>query len=406
MQTKTNERSLPKGWQWVKLGDVCESKITNRDPKREPDSKFVYVDITSIDTSTKTITEPKNLLGKDAPSRARQIIQTDDVIVSTTRPNLNAVAKISKDFDNQICSTGFCVLRPNQDELDSGFLFHFVKSKDFIQSLSDLVKGALYPAVTDKDVRAQFIPLPPLDEQRRIARRLNERLAAVESARKAADEQLQAAYQLPSVYLRDVFESKDAKKWEVKKVLELCRRIDYGYTASADSAIKEPKFLRITDIQDGKVNWAQVPGCKINSNEEQNNLLSDGDIVFARTGATTGKSFLLRKPPRAVFASYLIRLQHNDEVTADYLYAFFQSDSYWQQIRENARGAAQPNVNATLLGQITLPIAPVREQERIVSAINDKLDEISKMTCAIESQLAEINHLPTSLLREAFAGQG
>jgi type I restriction enzyme S subunit len=143
MQTKTNGHSLPQTWQLVKLDDVCESKITNRDPRREPDSKFIYVDITSIDSSTKTITQPKNLLGKDAPSRARQVIQTGDVIVSTTRPNLNSVAKVTKEYDKQICSTGFCVLRPNPEYLDSDFLFHFVRTKEFIQSLSDLVKGAL-----------------------------------------------------------------------------------------------------------------------------------------------------------------------------------------------------------------------------------------------------------------------
>ena len=206
MQTNNTERSLPKGWQWVKLGNVCSPRVNTRDPRNKPETKFTYVDITSIDSSTKTIAKHKVLSGKDAPSRARQVIQTGDVIVSTTRPNLNAVAKITKEFDDQICSTGFCVLRPNQNALDSDFLFHFVRTKAFLQNLSDLVKGALYPAVTDKDVRAQTIPLPPLDEQRRIAKRLNEQMAAVESARKAAEEQLQAARQLPSAYLSEVFE--------------------------------------------------------------------------------------------------------------------------------------------------------------------------------------------------------
>lgn len=204
-QSKTTERPLPESWQWVKLGDVCASKITTRDPRREPDTRFIYVDITSINPSTKTITEPKTLLGRDAPSRARQVIEAGDVIVSTTRPNLNAVAKIAPEFDGQICSTGFCVLRPNNQELDSDFLFHFVRTKAFIQSLSDLVKGALYPAVTDKDVRAQFIPLPPLGEQKRIASRLNEQLAAVESARKAAEEQLAEIESLPASLLREAF---------------------------------------------------------------------------------------------------------------------------------------------------------------------------------------------------------
>lgn len=205
MNTKT---TLPAGWHWVKLGDVIAPKITTSDPGREPENKFTYVDITSIDSTSKTVTDPKILLGKNAPSRARQVILFGDVIVSTTRPNLNAVTKIPNELDGQICSTGFCVLRPIPKELDSDFLFHFVRTQEFITSLSDLVKGALYPAVTDKDVRNQIIPLPPLTEQQRIAARLNKQMAAVAQARRAAEVQLRAVRELPSALLRRAFAGK------------------------------------------------------------------------------------------------------------------------------------------------------------------------------------------------------
>jgi type I restriction enzyme S subunit len=186
----------------------------------------------------------------------------------------------------------------------------------------------------------------------------------------------------------------------------LCSRIDYGYTASADFTIAEPKFLRITDIQDGNVDWNKVPGCRISAAEEASNLLADGDIVFARTGGTTGKSFLIRQPPkRAVFASYLIRLRPNESVLPDYLYAFFQSDDYWKQVWANARGGAQPNVNATLLGEITLPVLPLAQQACVSAYLQGQMSKIQRARKALEAQLDSIRKLPAALLREVFSAK-
>ena len=106
-------------------------------------------------------------------------------------------------------------------------------------------------------------------------------------------------------------ETTPSSRWKWVRLGDVCARVDYGFTASADFSIKEPRLLRITDIQNGSVNWEMVPGCKITASEEAVNRLSDGDIVIARTGATTGKSFLIKKPPRAVFASYLISRYQN-----------------------------------------------------------------------------------------------
>jgi type I restriction enzyme S subunit len=195
---------LPPGWRWVRLGEVCEEQTGVRDPRRQPDSEFRYVDIASVDNKTKQITQPKILLGKNAPSRARQVIRTGDVLVATTRPNLNAVALVPPELDNEICSTGFCVLRAKPG-LKPEFLFAWVQTPTFVQALTELVKGALYPAVTDNQVRAQWIPLPPLVEQERLVGVLRERLGAVARARRAAEEQLAAIEALPAALLRQAF---------------------------------------------------------------------------------------------------------------------------------------------------------------------------------------------------------
>jgi len=117
-----------------------------------------------------------------------------------------------------------------------------------------------------------------------------------------------------------------------------------------------PRFLRITDIQNGKVNWNSVPSCDIAEEDIPKYRLSEGDLVFVRTGATTGKSYLIRQCPDAVFAPYLIRVRATKDVDPRYLAYFFQSPDYWRQIEEGKRGIGQPNVNGKTLGEIKLPL--------------------------------------------------
>jgi type I restriction enzyme S subunit len=195
---------LPEGWQWMKLGVACEKNTGTRDPLMKPDKSFLYVDITSVDNIKKAIGTTKIIQGKYSPSRARKVIYKRDVIISTTRPNLNAVAMVPSYLDNQICSTGFCVLRATS-ELDCDYLFLFVKNAQFVENLSRLVTGALYPAVTDKQVFSEFIPLPPLSEQKRIAAILNERMEAVGKARTALEAQMEHINALPASLLRRAF---------------------------------------------------------------------------------------------------------------------------------------------------------------------------------------------------------
>ena len=116
--------------------------------------------------------------------------------------------------------------------------------------------------------------------------------------------------------------------WTYTVVGEVSVAIQYGFTASAEHGREGPRFLRITDIQDGRVEWGSVPGCEITDAELKRYDLRAGDIVFARTGATTGKSFLIRQCPVAVFASYLIRLRHGPVILPEFLSLFFKTRCY------------------------------------------------------------------------------
>jgi len=276
----------------------------------------------------------------------------------------------------------------------------------FEQELVQQGTGSTFDAINRDQLERFEIPLPPLPEQKRIAAILRERMETVACARKSAEEQLEAATALPTAYLRDTFSDDNCKKWQSFSVGDICVSINYGFTASADFSIEIPKFLRITDIQNGNVNWGQVPGCKINFEDEDSYRLKEGDIVFTRTGATTGKSFLLKDPPRAIFASYLIRLRPNrSKILPEYLYTFFQSDRYWTQIINQARGGAQPNFNATMLAKLNLPLPPNSEQQTLIRKIDKKFCSTQKIISYIKDQLSTINALPVALLRQAFRGE-
>jgi type I restriction enzyme, S subunit len=146
-------------------------------------------------------------------------------------------------------------------------------------------------------------------------------------------------------------------------ISELAERPQYGFTASAALEPVGPKFVRITDLQDGKIDWDSVPFCECA--EPEKCLLQDDDLLFARTGATTGKTHLVKDAERAVFASYLIRLRPKPGVFAGYLHAFFQSDAYWTQISDEKEGSAQPNVNGEKLAALQIPHVELKLQHAI-----------------------------------------
>jgi type I restriction enzyme S subunit len=157
----------PDRWELVTIGDVVIPKVKQGTPHTD----FTYIDIGSINNKTKQIESTKEFsVGSKIPSRAQQHVQSGDILVSTTRPNLNAVAKVPPELDGAICSTGFDVLRPI--EVEPAWLFLIVKSRPFVDAMASLVQGALYPAVRPADIRAYRFALPPLAEQRRIAAKI------------------------------------------------------------------------------------------------------------------------------------------------------------------------------------------------------------------------------------------
>ena len=191
--------------------------------------------------------------------------------------------------------------------------------------------------------------------------------------------------------------------WAWTRLGNLSAAIQYGLSNSAKPQGTH-RLLRITDIQDGKVNWDTVPFTTVDDPETY--LLKTGDIVFARTGATVGKSFLITETPYpSVYASYLIRIRLLGNLPPEYIYQFFDSACYWSQITDKSVGVGQPNCNGTSLKELFIPLPPINEQLRIIPTAQALLEYIAAIDTDRKELLAIIANAKAKILDLAIRGQ-
>ena len=197
--------------------------------------------------------------------------------------------------------------------------------------------------------------------------------------------------------------------WEWERWGNISQSIQYGYNAPALEN-GDIRMVRISDIQANKVLWENVPFCLINASEIETYLLKVNDILFARTGGTVGKSFLVEEVPvKAIYAGYLIRTRYSSLLCPYYMKAFMESQLYWEQLKNGTIATAQPNCNGKTLGKMLLPIPPINEQERIVEKLRNVSFLIERYGKSQDSlnQLNEqvTEQLKKSILQEAIQGR-
>ena len=199
------------------------------------------------------------------------------------------------------------------------------------------------------------------------------------------------------------------KGWEWERWGNISQSIQYGYNAPAleHGAIK---MVRISDIQENCVLWDNVPYCQIEENDIDTYLLKVNDILFARTGGTVGKSFLVEEvPERAIYAGYLIRTRYSSLLNPHYMKLFMESQLYWEQLKNGTIATAQPNCNGKTLAKMLLPIPPTKEQDRIVGKLTQLSSFLNNYTLCQE-RLNLLNEeikeqLRKSILQEAIQGK-
>ena len=410
---------IPETWRWVRLGTIGYTNIglTYR-PKDQTMDGVIVLRSSNIQNG-KMVYENIVKVNMEIPDN--KMCKVGDILICARNGSKRLVGK-SAIVDKAGMSFGafMAIFR----SVCNQYIIHVINSAYFRNSLLGDTGTTTINQITQDILKNSLVPLPPLAEQKRIVAKIEELLPLIDRYAVAYEklEQFNAKFpedmkesvlqyaiqgklveqrpeegtgeelyrQIQTEKKRLIKEGKIKKEkplpeiaedeipfdipgsWKWVRWGELSQSIQYGYNAPAKEHGRI-KMVRISDIQDGKVLWNKVPYCDIKENEIPTYQLGANDILFARTGGTVGKSYLVKDvPEEAIYAGYLIRTQYSSLLCPDYMKHFMESQLYWNQLRSGTIATAQPNCNGQTLSKMILPLPPLAEQKRIVA----KLEEI------------------------------
>lgn len=393
------------GWESKKLGDVLV-KTGTVDPTKEPSKHFTYIDVSSVSNTSFSIEETSEVRGKDAPSRARRPVRSGDVIFATIRPTLLRVAIVPDLLDNAICSTGYFVMRPGP-KLDNRFLFYWLFSSEFQAEMESRQKGASYPAVNDSDIRDQQVPLPPLDEQRRIVAVLDKAFAATATATTNAQQNLKNARALFESYQSRLFREAGESLIPLGDMASF--RNGLNFTGSSKGEI-----IRIVGVKDFQ-NRLWIPDdnlaiVQIDGKLAETDVLQEGDILTVRSNGNReliGRCMVApAMSAKTSHSGFTIRIRPDaDKVDPNYLCRILKSPQTRKLLVDGGNGANISSLNQQLLDSLLVPVPSKAKQSDIVCAIDAMTAKVGELSEAISAKLAALTELKQSLLQKAFAGE-
>ncbi|MCV7276754.1 MAG: restriction endonuclease subunit S [Mycolicibacter arupensis] len=380
----------------VPLGEVT-TPVGTWNPARDADSEFRYIDLSAVDNTAKCITGATALVAQNAPSRARQLVTAGDVLVSTVRPNLNAVAAVTDCFNGATASTGFTVLRPSA-QLDSRYLFNWVQTQRFVSDMVRKATGASYPAVSDRVVKDSAIPLPPLAEQRRIAAILDH-ADALRAKRRQAIRHLK---DLTQSIFRDMFGRDRFPTAPLSEVVQPGTIVTYGIVQAGPEYEGGIPYIRTGDIDDGEIQIAKLRHTDPDiAARFERSKLSAGDIVMS-IRATVGTTALVSTSLEgANLTQGTARLSPSDIATGPYLLNFLRSDLAQRWIQSQVKGVTFREITLGRLRQLPVPLPPLEIQEEF--ARRSAIASANLQTANKGERLADT--LFASLQSRAFRGE-
>lgn len=345
------KRLCPDGVEFMKLGEVCLK--TNKVKWSETSSDFKYIDLTSVDRKTHSIKDCDIINKDNAPSRAQQVVHTDDVIFGTTRPTLMRICNITRKHDGQICSTGFCVIRPNKMIVLPHFLYHILLTDMYARFVKNHQKGANYPSISDKDIFRFEIPLPPLEIQAEIVRILD-KFTQLEAELEAELDCRKRQYE----FYRDQLLNFDK------------------LTPPERSNVVWNKLEEISKISSGKNKVKNKEGAypvygSTGIIAHSDSFKYDNDqILIARVGANAGFVHLASGMYDVSDNTLIVDLKKSISIK----YVYYILDNL--KLNKYAQGGGQPLVTASRIKKVEIPIPPLTEQNRIV-AILDRFEVLT-----------------------------
>jgi type I restriction enzyme, S subunit len=390
------------------LGDVVASVASWTPERDDPDGSFTYVDLSAIDQDSKAITGARVIPCEEAPSRARQIVKSGDILVSTVRPNLNAVARVPAELDGATASTGFCVLRPRAEMLDDGYLFQWVRSPQFVGEMVRRATGASYPAVSDRIVLESKAPIPPLPEQRRIAEILD-KADALRAKRRAALAQLDTLTQ--SIFL-DMFGDPITKGWRMSTVADVAANAKGAIrTGPFGSQLLHSEFtaegiavLGIDNAVANEFSWDQRRFIsEIKYRQLRRYTVHGGDVLITIMG-TCGRCALVPDDiPIAINSKHLCCITlDRTKCLPVFLHAYFLRHPVARKyLGQQAKGAIMEGLNMGIIKQMPIPLAPVELQNEF----SRRVAASEKLRTTHRTAITELDALFASLQHRAFRGE-
>jgi Restriction endonuclease S subunits len=389
----------------------------------DADFELAYIDIGNVDSQGR-VHDIVNYRFEDAPSRARRIVRDGDVIISTVRTYLQAIAPVENPPDNLIVSTGFAVVRPSH-LLDHRFCKYALRANKFLWEVESRSTGVSYPAINASDLGDIKVSLPEISAQRLIANYLDRETARIDGLIAEKERMLalldeKRAALISRVVTRGLDPNAPLKpsgqewlgeipeEWGLWRLKHLASEaLSYGANEAAlEDNPDWPRFVRITDIAaDGSLRDETFKS--LSPEIAAPFLLNDGDLLFARSGATVGKSFIYRPSwGVACFAGYLIRFRCDlRKALPDYLNLYAQSSAYWHQVSTGTIQATIQNFSAEKYADIVVPLPPMKAQEDIVSALTREQSRFDALTSQIRSSLTLMKERRAALITAAVTGQ-
>jgi len=376
-------------WEFVKVSDVCQ-KTKNIDIRKQT-GLFNYIDIGSINSTTKRISEIQEISWLDASSRARQIVQKKDILFSTVRVNLERIAFINKEIPNAIASTGFTVIRAN-NKAEPEYLFYTISSPPFIEKLCKLQKGTAYPAVSDKIVFNEEIPLPPLEEQKQIAALFQSIETAMEQVEgqernlKALQKSLVAGLLNKQPVFGNLLNSSN------------CTATTFGEIAECDKKYPEheKEVERFVGLEWIEAENFQLQGFGLIANGTTfSKRFAKGDVLFGKRRA------YLRKVAVADFdgicsADILVIRAKAKKMLQALLPYYISADAFIQHAVSTSAGSLSPRTKWKDLADLKVSIPDLKSQEKILEV----LQQLDNTVNQLKQQKTTLKHLKQKLLNE------
>lgn len=352
------------GYETVPIGKLVDP-IKKWDPhKSESNKTLTYIDIASVSRETKQIEEVSKINAYEAPSRARQLVKDSDVLVSTVRPNLNAVAQVESEHDGATASTGFCVLRPKLNSLDSRFLYYWVRTPYFVEDMTRQSTGASYPAVSDSIIKKHFIPLPPIEEQRRIAAILDK----ADAVRRKRKEAIRLTEDLLRATFLDMFGDPvtNPKGWEIVELGSVTEsKLGKMLSKAAKQGVNPVPYLGNSHVRWRSFELEDLPTMDFTEAELQKLDLKNGDLLVCE-GGEVGRCAIWREElQRISFQKAIHRVRCNgNRVIPEYLQEYFYMMALSGGLMSSTSLATIAHLTGVRLKKLPLPLPPLYLQKQ------------------------------------------